>query len=73
MELFILQRYGYAKPEKECYKILLDKYSLSPSECLFIDDTLPNVEVARSLGINSIHFTNFESLKNDFSSFFTSL
>ena len=69
MELFILQKYGYAKPEKECYKILLDKYMLNPAECIFIDDSLPNIEVSRTLGIKSIHFTDFESLKNDISNF----
>lgn len=67
MALFILQKYGYAKPEKECYKILLDKYKLIPSECIFIDDNLQNVEVARTLGIQSIQFTDFESLKYDIS------
>lgn len=65
MVLFILQRFGHAKPEKECYKILLNKYSLVPKECLFIDDSLVNVQVAESLGIKSIHFTNFDKLKED--------
>lgn len=69
MALFILQKYGYAKPEKECYETLLNNYKLTPADCLFIDDNLPNVEVARSLGIKSIHFTDFESLKNDISNF----
>lgn len=35
----------------------------------FIDDSLPNIEVSRTLGIKSIHFTDFESLKNDISNF----
>lgn len=69
MEPFILTKYGYAKPEKECYKILLDKYKLIPSECIFIDDNLQNIEAARTLGIQSIQFTDFESLKNDISNF----
>lgn len=69
MDLFILPKCGYAKPEKECYEILLNKYSLLPEECLFIDDSLANVQVAESLGIKSIHFTNFDILKKDFSKY----
>ena len=69
MVLFILPKFGHAKPEKECYEILLNKYSLVPEECLFIDDSLANVQVAESLGIKSIHFTSFKTLKNDITIF----
>ena len=69
MVLFILQKFGYAKPEKECYQILLNKYSLVPEECLFIDDNETNVEVAESLGIKSIHFASFKTLKKDITIF----
>lgn len=65
MVLFILQKFGHAKPEKECYEILFNKYSLVPEECLFIDDSLANIQVAESLKIKSIHFTNFDKLKED--------
>ena len=54
MVLFILQKFGHAKPEKDCYEILLNKYSLVPEECLFIDDSLANIQVAESLKINYI-------------------
>ena len=55
---------GMLNTEKECYKILLDKYKLNPAECIFIDDSLPNIEVStKFFGIKSIHFTDFESLK----------
>ncbi|GEP95019.1 HAD family hydrolase [Chitinophaga cymbidii] len=46
---------GYRKPEKEAYQIILDENSLQPEQTLFIDDTLPNVEAARALGIQAIH------------------
>ena len=53
MVLFILHRFGHAKPEKECYEILLNKYSLVPEECLFIDDdpSEQNYKTANKIGI----------------------
>lgn len=44
------------KPEPEIYKILLNKHNLNPADCIFIDDSLANVQAAQDLGINVIHF-----------------
>ena len=38
----------------QIYKILLEKYSLMPEECLFIDDIEINVKTAESLGMKGI-------------------
>ena len=46
------------KPEAEIYIKLLDTYNLNAEECLFIDDTLVNIEAANKLGINTLHFVN---------------
>lgn len=54
---------GFAKPEIECYQILLDKYMLIPEECIFIDDNIKNINTAISLGINSVHHNNLETTK----------
>ena len=51
------------KPEPEIYQYLLSKYQLEPSTCVFIDDSPKNIEVARSLGINGIIFTNVHSCR----------
>jgi len=42
------------KPDSEIYRILLDKYSLNPAECVFLDDRRENTEAAERLGIRSI-------------------
>ena len=42
------------KPGEEIYKILFEKYSLNPSECVFLDDSEKNVETARRLGMKGI-------------------
>jgi len=44
------------KPDFEIYDLLLKKYSLKPEECIFIDDSYPNVEAARILGMKAVHF-----------------
>ncbi|MGK0468316.1 HAD family hydrolase [Clostridium sp.] len=53
------------KPESEIYTRLLDTYCLKAKECLFIDDTLANTEAADRLGMNTIHFNNYETLEDD--------
>jgi 2-haloacid dehalogenase len=39
--------------------------SAAPSQCLFIDDSARNVEVARSVGIDSIRFLDAEQLRGE--------
>jgi 2-haloacid dehalogenase len=46
------------KPFPEFYQRLLDRYSVNPTEALFIDDNLRNIKAAEAMGINSIHFHN---------------
>ncbi len=43
-----------SKPDIEFYNILLEKYSLVPEECLYIDDLEINVRVAESLGMKGL-------------------
>jgi 2-haloacid dehalogenase len=50
------------KPFPEFYQRLLDRYSVNPSEALFIDDSLRNIKAAEAMGINCIHFQNPEQL-----------
>lgn len=56
---------GVKKPQEEAYRILLEKLCLLPSECLFIDDQLKNVEAARAVGIPAIHFQSFEQFEKE--------
>ncbi len=51
------------KPFPEIYQYTLEKYNISPSEAVFIDDNLKNVEAARRIGIHAIHFQNPNQLK----------
>ena len=47
---------GVVKPEPEIYQILLDKIGRPAYECLFIDDSLPNIQQANKIGFATIHF-----------------
>ena len=44
------------KPEPRIYEILLERYGLTPSETLFIDDREMNIEAAAALGIHGFVF-----------------
>lgn len=57
---------GYVKclkPSPEIYRILLDRYSLQASDCVFIDDNAANVAGAEAVGIRGILFTGASDLR----------
>ena len=51
------------KPEPLIYKIALNVLHKNPSECLFIDDRIENIEEANKQGIQTIHLTDIKKLK----------
>ncbi len=48
-----------SKPHPEIFQFLLEKEQISPEECLFFDDSEKNIEVAKSLGFNTILVPEF--------------
>jgi epoxide hydrolase-like predicted phosphatase len=50
------------KPAEKMYRDILAKLQVTPEECIYIDDVRENVEVARHLGMFSIHYTAPEEL-----------
>jgi 2-haloacid dehalogenase len=50
------------KPEPEIYHIMLEKIGKPAQECLFIDDSLPNIQQAQQMGFQTIHFESPEQL-----------
>ncbi len=53
------------KPNRDIYDYILGKYNLTPAETIFIDDTKKNVDTARTLGIDTIHFTTSKQCKKE--------
>lgn len=54
------------KPFLDIYEILLTRYQVKPSEAVFIDDGLANVEGAEVAGIKGIHFESAAKLRQVF-------
>ena len=53
------------KPDHKLYHILFDRYSINPTESVFIDDSYPNVMAAKELGMTALHFHNPEKLAGE--------
>lgn len=49
------QRIGVRKPDAAAWLHVLETHQLDPSETLFIDDGLANIEAAQRLNIHTIH------------------
>lgn len=56
---------GLHKREPACFENALAKVGASAPETLFVDDATRNVEVARSLGIKTIHFDYQEQFETE--------
>lgn len=54
---------SFSKPDKNIFFLMLKKLNVKPEECLFIDDYIKNIESAKQLGIETIHFTSPDKLK----------
>jgi 2-haloacid dehalogenase len=50
------------KPDPRLYEVLLDRIGHDASNCIFIDDSLSNVEAAARLGFDAIRFENPQHL-----------
>ena len=58
---------GVAKPDPEIFEILEERMSHlgGLDDCIFIDDSLVNVAAAQEAGLDAIHFTDPEHLRQD--------
>ena len=54
---------GIMKPDPRIYSITLERLSLSACEAIFVDDFIENVEAARRLGMQTIHFLDSAQLR----------
>jgi 2-haloacid dehalogenase len=51
------------KPDPQIFQVLLNKTGRTAQECVFIDDSAPNILVANQLGFVGIHFESPEQLE----------
>lgn len=53
--------YGLIKPQGEIFEAFFERFSLIPEECLFIDDTLENVDASKKAGMDAICYNGIHS------------
>lgn len=54
---------GMAKPDREIFELLLERFGLDASATLFIDDNVGNLEPASALGMSTVHFESAQGLR----------
>ena len=64
-DIVVSGQVGVAKPDPEIFAILQKRIGHSLSDCVFIDDSLRNVEAAAAAGLDAIHFTDTGHLRQD--------
>ncbi|MDR2708345.1 MAG: HAD family phosphatase [Elusimicrobiota bacterium] len=60
---------GVIKPDVKIYKLLCDKFNISPQESIFFDDRVENVEGAKKAGLYGEVFTTAAAARRDLLSF----
>jgi len=56
---------GAMKPSEMIFKDALKKLNLKPEECIYADDILEYVEMAKKIGMKAFQFTDAEKFKLD--------
>ena len=64
-DMIISGEHKLIKPDPAIFQLTLERIGRKASECLFVDDSLPNIEVARKMGFHTIHFQSPEQLERD--------
>ena len=66
--ILISAELGVAKPDPEIYQILAETLECSYEEILFVDDFVENIQAAKSLGLQTIHYQPGLELINEIKS-----
>lgn len=69
LEIFDKKFYSYqigsTKKSTETFHKVLKELNVKENEVVFVDDSITNIKVAESIGIESIHFLNAEQLEKE--------
>lgn len=63
-ELLISSEVGLAKPDERIYRVLLERLGVEAHEIVFVDDFIENIESARSVGLQAIHFQEAKAARD---------
>jgi epoxide hydrolase-like predicted phosphatase len=64
-QVLISAEVGAAKPDPRVFHLALERLGVSPTEALFVDDFIENVEGARAVGMRAILFRSPEQLREE--------
>ena len=67
-DVIISGHVGMAKPDTAIFELARDRFGVTPSSTLFIDDGPKNVEAARAVGFQAVVFQTTSGLRRDFAS-----
>ena len=56
---------GVAKPDRRIFELLTARANVVAQDCVFIDDSMANVDGARAAGMDAIHFTGASALERE--------
>ena len=56
---------GLAKPDPRIFELTIERCGLTPASTIYVDDVRSNVDAARQLGLNALHFENAQQLRSD--------
>lgn len=59
---FISYELGMVKPDLKFFDYVIEKTQTPPSNIIFFDDSLPNINNAKSIGINSCYIDNKKNI-----------
>ncbi len=63
-KIYLSHEVGLIKPDPTVFSFMQDDLNTRAEECVFIDDTMPNVEAAINAGWQAIHFKDVRDLNS---------
>lgn len=64
-DMIVSGEYKLVKPNADIFAFTLTKIQRKAGECLFIDDSVPNIRTANKMGFITIHYQSPAQLKRD--------
>lgn len=64
-DLIISSEVQMLKPDEEIYQTALARFHIAPSESIFVDDRIENVEGAQKVGMHGVLFSDTQQVIND--------
>lgn len=60
---FLSHQTGFVKPDREAFEHALQQLGAEPPDVYYFDDLLPNVSIAREMGIKAFHVEAFAAIE----------